>query len=100
MYNQKETDRLITLKDVCKKLKTNDIRTAAKWCEKAGIPIIKRRRTRLTYEFLVDIELNKGVAPFLKAKYPDSWKEMLRFYLKNDSESFILADLKSSHETK
>lgn len=100
MYNKKEADRLITLKDVCEKLKTNDTRTAAKWCEKAGIPVVKRRRTRLTYEFLVDIELNKEIVTFLKAKYPNSWEEMLRLYLKNDSEGFILADLKKPSENK
>lgn len=86
----KDDDRLIELKEVCKRIKSTDIRTAIKWCEKTEIPIIIKGKKKLTYRFLVDTELDKGIIQFLQSKYPDSWEKMYLFYVNNDSLGYIL----------
>jgi hypothetical protein len=90
MLNYKEDDRFIELKEVCKKIKSTDIRTAINWCEKTGIPIITRGKKKLTYRFLVEIELDKDIVQFLQSKYPESWKKMYLLYIKNDKFGYIL----------
>ncbi|MBG6131784.1 hypothetical protein IWQ47_003474 [Aquimarina sp. EL_43] len=91
MLNLKKDDKLIELKEVCEKLKFKDIRTAIKWCKKTGIPVIPRGKQKLTYKFLVDIELDRDIVKFLKSEYPKSWKEMYTFYLDNDKRGYVLA---------
>ncbi len=96
MLNFKKDDKLIELKEVCKKLKFKDHRTVIKWCEKMGIPIILRGKQKLTYRFLVDIELDKEIVRFLKSEYPESWVKMYQLYLDNDTLGFALASMENS----
>lgn len=91
MLNYREDDKLIELKEVCNKIKSTDIRTAIKWCEKRRIPIIINGNKKLTYRFLIDIELDKDLVAFLKSKYPESWEKMYQLYLNNDTYGYILA---------
>ncbi|WP_024768062.1 hypothetical protein [Aquimarina macrocephali] len=90
MLNHKDDDKFIELKEVCKKIKSTDIRTAINWCKKTGIPIITRGNKKLTYRFLVEIELDKDIIQFLQSKYPKSWKKMYLLYIKNDKFEYIL----------
>ncbi|TSE08119.1 hypothetical protein [Aquimarina algiphila] len=96
MLNFKKDEKLIELKEVCKKLKFKDLRTVIKWCKKMNIPIILRGKQKLTYRFLVDVELDKGIVKFLKSEYPESWTKMYQLYLDNDTLGFALASMENS----
>ncbi|GGX19084.1 hypothetical protein GCM10007384_20530 [Aquimarina muelleri] len=90
MYSYKKDDMFIDLKEVCKRIKCNDIRTAIKWCKKSGIPIIRKGRHKITYRFLVDVESDKEIVKFFKSKYPESWRKMYQLYLNNDTIEYLL----------
>ncbi len=90
MFSCKENDKFIELKELSKKIKSKDIRTTIKWCSKKGIPIIGKKQ-KLTYRFLVDMELDREIVKFLKQHYPKSWQEMYQFYRNYDILGYINA---------
>lgn len=98
MLDDKKDNKLISLGDVCKRLKINDKRTAEKWCNHNDIPIITEGRTKLTYRILVDAKLDSKIVKLLKSKYPKRWEEMYTSYLNDDRKKFVIANFRNLSE--
>ncbi len=92
--------KLIEMEELCQIIKTKDIRTAIAWCERFGIPIIHRGNKRLTYRFLVDIEVDRKIMQLLKKKYPENWEELYGYYKTEDLNSYLLATSEEENYTE
>ena len=100
MSSTRKNEKIIELTEVCKQIKSKDVRTAEAWCKRMEMPIIQMGKKKVTYRFLVDVELDGKMIHLLKEKYPENWEEFFVYYKNNDTLSYIEASKKETSEEK
>lgn len=84
------TEKFIEMNELSKIIKASDCRTAIKWCEDAGIPIIPVGKKNVTYRILVNNELDRILINQLQKSYPGNWENLYKHYTNDDQYSFTI----------
>ncbi|WP_148639256.1 hypothetical protein [Aquimarina longa] len=100
MNTNETNEKLIEMSELSKMIRARDPRTALKWCENYNLPIIPIGKKKMTYRFLVDIEVDRKITQLLKKKYPENWEELYGYYKTEDLNSYLLATSEEENYTE
>ncbi len=90
MSSTKKNEKFIELKELCRIMKTTDLRSATRWCKEMKIPILVIGSKKLTYRFLVEAKLDNPIITLFKEQYPESWDKLYACYLNNERLEFVM----------
>ena len=86
MFNK---EKFIDMSELSTLLKSTDTRTATKWCNDNGLTVFTICRKKMTYRFLVEIELDKMLIKQLKKTHPENWEVLYQCYRENNKYEYI-----------
>jgi hypothetical protein len=89
MINDRDVKKFIQMSELCELLNTKDIRSATKWCEDKKITVFSLCNKRVTYRFMVEIELDKILIAQLKESNPETWEELYQCYQENNQSEYL-----------
>lgn len=90
MQTKNARGKFIDMVELTEVLQATDSRTALKWCHLHNVSIQVIGKKKVTYRFLVEIELDRVLIKDLKKSYPDNWEDLYRCYTENDRYEYML----------